>query len=71
MRLTQVGTSPDGLPEWRVRASNFLVFHTILRYSVDFSEALRWARLLTDDISEAVKPYLVLHPLHLQYMHMT
>ncbi len=37
-----------------MKASNFLVFHTILRYSSDFTESLRWARKLTDEISEAV-----------------
>ena len=37
-----------------VKASNFMVFHTILRESRDFSEALKWSRRLTDSINEKI-----------------
>ncbi len=54
VRLEQTGVDEDGFPIWAVRSSNFMVFHTILRTSEDYTEALRWARKLTDDIMETV-----------------
>jgi predicted urease superfamily metal-dependent hydrolase len=49
MRLEQVSIGETGFPEYEVLASSFMVFHTILRYSQDYSESLRWARKLTDE----------------------
>lgn len=46
--------SEGALPEYNVTASNFMVFHTILRTSVDFTQALKWARDLTDSISVVI-----------------
>ena len=37
-------------PPKTVKASNFMVYHTILKTSKDYYEALRWARKLTDEI---------------------
>ena len=44
----------DDYPRYMVKASNFMVFHTILRESRDFSEALKWSRRLTDSINEKI-----------------
>lgn len=54
VRLQQIGVDDAGFPHYEVTASNFMVFHTILRVSTDFSEALRWSRKLTDAIAEVV-----------------
>jgi hypothetical protein len=42
------------LPQYEVTASNFMAFHNMLHKSEDFTEALRWARDLTDTISETL-----------------
>ena len=39
-------------PPKTVKASNFMVYHTILKTSKDYYEALRWARKLTDEIGK-------------------
>ena len=42
------------MPEYAVKASNFMAFHTILRSSKDYYEALRWARKLTDELEKMI-----------------
>jgi hypothetical protein len=42
------------LPQYEVTASNFMAFHNMLHESQDFSEALRWARILADNISDTM-----------------
>ncbi len=46
------------MPEYAVKASNFMAFHTILRSSKDYYEALRWARKLTDDLEKMINTNL-------------
>ena len=42
----------ENLTQFDVTASNFMTYHTILRNSKDFYEALRWARRLADNLTE-------------------
>ena len=42
------------LPKYDIIASNFMSYHTILRTSNDFTDALRWVRRLTDNITETL-----------------
>ncbi len=42
------------LPEYGVSASSFMAFHSILRNSRDYTEALRWSRRLVDSLSESL-----------------
>ena len=44
----------DSLPEYAISASSFMAFHSILRNSHDYTEALRWSRRLVDSLSESV-----------------
>lgn len=37
-----------------VTASSFFAFHTILKTSKDYYEAMRWARLLADNITAMI-----------------
>lgn len=39
------------IPDYVVTASSFMAFHTILKTSEDYYEALRWARKLTDNLT--------------------
>ena len=46
------------MPEYAIEASNFMAFHTILRSSKDYYEALRWARKLTDELETMINKNL-------------
>ena len=37
-----------------VTANNFFAFHTVLKTSEDYYEAMRWARRLADNISDTI-----------------
>ena len=37
-----------------VTANNFFAFHTVLKTSEDYYEAMRWARRLSDNISDTI-----------------
>ena len=37
-----------------VTANNFFAFHTVLKTSEDFYEAMRWARRLANNISDTI-----------------
>ena len=57
--------TPAGqLVENVVTASNFMAFHTILKSSKDYYEALRWARLLTDRLQETINKNLTEDQVH-------
>lgn len=49
-----------GLPEYAVSASSFMAFHSILRNSQDYTEALRWSRRLVDSLSASLGRNLTL-----------
>jgi len=69
-------------PPLTVKASNFMVYHTILKTSKDYYEALRWARKLTDELEEMINkdlpeeqkvkvfPYSVFYVFYEQYLQM-
>ena len=78
-----IQTKDDPLfPPMTVRASNFMVYHTILKTSKDYYEALRWARKLTDELEEMINkdlpeeqkvkvfPYSVFYVFYEQYLQM-
>ena len=66
--------------QYDILAANFMSYHTILRTSKDFTEALRWARRLTDNITEMLNkdlningtvnvfPYSVFYVFYEQYL---
>ena len=70
----------ENLTQYDVTASNFMSFHTILRNSKDFTEALRWARRLSDNITEMLNsnldvngtvnvfPYSIFYVFYEQYL---
>ncbi len=82
MRLKQVGVDDDGFALWDVYASDFMVFHTVLQTSEDFTEAYRWARDMCDNISSVVNrdvppeksvpvfPYSIFYVYYEQYLTM-
>ena len=41
-----------------VIANNFFAFHTVLKTSEDYYEAMRWARRLADNITETINKNL-------------
>lgn len=66
-----------------IEASNFFAFHTVLKTSQDYYEALRWARLLSQNISDMINvnitdagghvnvfPYSVFYVFYEQYLTM-
>ena len=53
LRLTEV-KSKNGYKQYAVNASSFMAFHSILKTSKDYTEALRWSRLLTDSLTESI-----------------
>lgn len=58
----------------KVKASSFMAYHTILRTSADYYEALRAARKISSNLSEAVGtevfPYSVFYVFYEQYLTM-
>lgn len=73
---------PD-LPDLMISASNFMVYHTILKTSKDYYEALRWSRKLCSEIEEMINanitdkadhvkvfPYSVFYVFYEQYLTM-
>ena len=76
-------TYPHTLVQHDVAASSFMTFHTILRTSKDYYEALRWARKLTDNLTEMLNeglefgeepinvfPYSIFYVFYEQYLTM-
>ena len=69
-------------PPMMINASNFMGFHTILKTSKDYYEALRWARKLTAELEETINknltteeqvkvfPYSVFYVFYEQYLTM-
>ncbi|GFY60803.1 NPC intracellular cholesterol transporter 1 [Trichonephila inaurata madagascariensis] len=63
-----------------VGATNFMTYHTILKTSKDFYEALRWARKISGWLTEKIQngsssevrvfPYSIVHPFFEQYLTM-
>ena len=71
------------VPDLMVSASNFMVYHTILKTSKDYYEALRWSRKLCSEIEEMINenvteeadkvkvfPYSVFYVFYEQYLTM-
>lgn len=70
----------ESLPQYDILAANFMSYHTILRTSEDFTEALRWARRLSDNITETLNrdlningtvnvfPYSIFYVFYEQYL---
>lgn len=81
VRVTAIDDSQP-FPNMMVNASNFMAFHTILKTSKDYYEALRWARNLTaqlesmineglpEDEKVTVFPYSVFYVFYEQYLTM-
>merc|ERR1712141_992418 len=73
---------PEKFPEMMIKASNFMGFHTILKTSKDYYEALRWARKLTDELEHTINkdltpeeqvtvfPYSIFYVFYEQYLTM-
>ena len=69
-------------PPMMINASNFMAFHTILKTSKDYYEALRWARKLTSELEDTINrnlteeekvkvfPYSVFYVFYEQYLTM-
>lgn len=63
-----------------VGATNFMTYHTILKTSKDFYEALRWSRKISGWLTEKIQnssnsnvrvfPYSIVHPFFEQYLTM-
>ncbi|XP_015908024.1 NPC intracellular cholesterol transporter 1 isoform X1 [Parasteatoda tepidariorum] len=64
-----------------VGATNFMTYHTILKTSKDFYEALRWSRIISEWLTEKIQnktsssnvrvfPYSIVHPFFEQYLTM-
>ncbi|XP_035212713.1 NPC intracellular cholesterol transporter 1-like isoform X1 [Stegodyphus dumicola] len=63
-----------------VGATNFMTYHTILKTSKDFYEALRWSRKISSWLTEKIQknsssnvrvfPYSIVHPFFEQYLTM-
>lgn len=86
LRLTRLKTLSQGgegdLPEYGVNASNFMAFHSILKSSRDYTQALAWSRKLTDRLEETINeglpeenqinvfPYSIFYVFYEQYLTM-
>ncbi|XP_054721717.1 NPC intracellular cholesterol transporter 1-like isoform X2 [Uloborus diversus] len=63
-----------------IGATNFMTYHTILKTSKDFYEALRWSRKISSWLTEKIQtnssnnvrvfPYSIIHPFFEQYLTM-
>lgn len=54
VRLVKLQTKEKAMAEYSVKASDFMAFHTILKTSEDYTQALRWSRMLTDTLSKSI-----------------
>ena len=83
MRVVAAGDdSEEPFPQLAVKASNFMVYHTILKTSRDYYEALRWARNLTNSLQNMINkdlpedqhvkvfPYSIFYVFYEQYLTM-
>ncbi|TRY76439.1 hypothetical protein TCAL_00054 [Tigriopus californicus] len=54
LRLYTLPGEDQEHPRYRVRASNFMAFHSILKNSEDYTKALKWSRKLASELSESI-----------------
>lgn len=54
LRLYTLPGDDEDHPRYRVRASNFMAFHSILKNSEDYTKALKWSRRLASELSTSI-----------------